>query len=88
MAVSCIRYLLCVATKLLNLKAIPSLTGLQSFSGIAVRCNKITKSESYSQCIRLDKNRFTRCAMTAKILNLKAIPSYVDEIKDAGVAVR
>ena len=40
---------LCVATKILNLKAIPS-----DYDGIgtaaqAVRCNKNTKSESYSQ---------------------------------------
>ena len=40
---------LCVATKILNLKAIPSRLERVQERGAAVRCNKNTKSESYSQ---------------------------------------
>ena len=42
--------MLCVATKILNLKAIPSYLFCSSLLFDAVRCNKNTKSESYSQC--------------------------------------
>ena len=41
--------MLCVATKILNLKAIPSLIFVIKKNFLAVRCNKNTKSESYSQ---------------------------------------
>jgi|GEM_PF-5306516 len=41
--------MLCVATKILNLKAIPSRTRIPRSRPAAVRCNKNTKSESYSQ---------------------------------------
>ena len=41
--------MLCVATKILNLKAIPSPTPSTRTVPSAVRCNKNTKSESYSQ---------------------------------------
>ena len=43
------RLTLCVATKILNLKAIPSHLGMRIQTSRAVRCNKNTKSESYSQ---------------------------------------
>ena len=41
--------MLCVATKILNLKAIPSENFDIENIFEAVRCNKNTKSESYSQ---------------------------------------
>ncbi|EOA09814.1 hypothetical protein A343_1520 [Porphyromonas gingivalis JCVI SC001] len=41
--------LLCVATKILNLKAIPSGDVIELDGIKAVRCNNITKSESYSK---------------------------------------
>ena len=41
--------MLCVATKILNLKAIPSERTKKKSKNYAVRCNKNTKSESYSQ---------------------------------------
>ena len=43
------QFLLCVATKILNLKAIPSRFISEGSEAAAVRCNKNTKSESYSQ---------------------------------------
>ncbi|KGN74098.1 hypothetical protein HR17_06055 [Porphyromonas gulae] len=54
---------LCVATKLLNLKAIPSISAAAPTQAKAVRCNKITKSESYSQWEKYQSELADRCAL-------------------------
>ena len=57
---------LCVATKILNLKAIPSRRFADRKRQVAVRCNKNTKSESYSQFRRPLYRRAARCALQQK----------------------
>ena len=58
--------MLCVATKILNLKAIPSNYSKISNSYEAVRCNKNTKSESYSQLVERVSACEVRCALQQK----------------------
>ncbi|ATS03839.1 hypothetical protein CS374_01750 [Porphyromonas gingivalis] len=57
---------LCVATKILNLKAIPSGSGRLGGRTEAVRCNKNTKSESYSQYGLGGTNTAWGCALQQK----------------------
>ncbi len=58
--------MLCVATKILNLKAIPSNSDTIVQFLEAVRCNKNTKSESYSQSEACGKNIALSCALQQK----------------------
>ncbi|ATS03838.1 hypothetical protein CS374_01745 [Porphyromonas gingivalis] len=60
------RALLCVATKILNLKAIPSAPAAMPRPAQAVRCNKNTKSESYSQWDRAITHIPNCCALQQK----------------------
>ena len=57
---------LCVATKILNLKAIPSIQFGIASELVAVRCNKNTKSESYSQWLLSGSLLKLRCALQQK----------------------
>ena len=57
---------LCVATKILNLKAIPSVSSKQPAFSSAVRCNKNTKSESYSQYYGVNTKLRCGCALQQK----------------------